>query len=108
MVGDLSFPPPHFDSRLTYCSLVAFTRAQALLIVVGDAEVLAKDEVWLTFLNYVESCKGWTGINQNWKPEMDHVPGYKMVPRTEGIAYGEEFIGGKSEKIYRSSEDSGA
>ena len=107
MVSHLSFPPLNYDSRLTYGSLVAFTRAQALLIVVGDTEVLAKDEVWLAFLNYVESCKGWKGIDQNWKPEVVHVPGYKIVPRAEGIVYGEEFIGGRSEKIYRSSKSSG-
>jgi len=35
---------------LTQTSLVAITRAQALLIVLGDPEVLGKDELWRTFL----------------------------------------------------------
>ncbi|KAI0290989.1 P-loop containing nucleoside triphosphate hydrolase protein [Russula brevipes] len=88
---------------------VAITRAQALLIVIGDPELLGKDERWRTFLNYIKSRNGWTGKMHSWKPEeVVHVPGYEIVPRKEGgIVYGEEFIGGKSEGIYRSSESSG-
>jgi hypothetical protein len=76
-----------------------------LLIVIGDPEVLGKDGLWRTFLNYIKSRKGWTGKSQNWKPEeVVHSPGYKIVPRKGGVVYGDEFIGGKSEKVYRSSE----
>jgi helicase MOV-10 len=79
-----------------------------LLIVIGDPELLGKDERWRTFLNYIKSRNGWTGKMHSWKPEeVVHVPGYDIVPRKGGIAYGEEFMGGKSEKIYRSSESSG-
>jgi len=85
---------------------VAITRAQALLIVVGDPEVLGKDELWRTFLNYACLRKGWTGIAPSWKPE-EHVdvPGYKVIPRLGGVVYGESYMDGKSEKIYRSSHD---
>ena len=48
---------------------VAITRAQALLIVIGDPEVLGKDMLWYIFLNYVESRKGWTVKVHSWKPD---------------------------------------
>jgi helicase MOV-10 len=87
---------------------VAITRAQALLVVIGDPEVLGRDKLWRVFLKYVESRKGWTGKVHNWKPdERVYPPEYEVVPETGGIMYGEEFIGGKSEKIRRSSEGSG-
>ena len=84
---------------------MAITRAQALLIVVGDPDVLGKDKFWHTFLGYVESRKGWTGKMHNWKPE--DVVRYEVVPGKAVVAHGEEFIGGKSEKIRRSSKGSG-
>jgi len=87
---------------------VAITRAQASLIVIGDPEVLGKDKLWRIFLNYIESCKGWTGKAHSWKPDENvFLPGYEIVPETRGIMYGEEFIGGKSEKIRKSSEGNG-
>ncbi|KAH9041520.1 P-loop containing nucleoside triphosphate hydrolase protein, partial [Lactarius deliciosus] len=83
---------------------VAITRAQALLIVVGDPEVLGKDELWRTFLNYAYLRGGWRGKMLTWKPtEEVHVPGYKVTPRPEGVVYGESYVDGKSEKIYRYS-----
>ncbi|KAH9059532.1 P-loop containing nucleoside triphosphate hydrolase protein [Lactarius vividus] len=81
---------------------VAITRAQALLIVVGDPEVLGKDELWRTFLNYARLRGGWTGKPLSWKPEEKVVlPGYEVIPRPEGVVYGESFIDGKSKEIYR-------
>lgn len=87
---------------------VAITRAQALLIVIGDPEVLRKDKLWRIFLNYIESRKGWAGKVQSWKPdEAVHLPEYDIVTGIGGIMYGEEFIGGKSQKIRRSAEGTG-
>ena len=81
---------------------VSITRAQLLLIVVGDPEVLGKDELWRTFLNYVCLRGGWTGKAVSWKPEaVVDVPGYKVIPRPGGVVYGESYMDGKSEKIYR-------
>ena len=77
--------------------LVVITRAQALLIVIGDPEVLGKDESWRTFLNYIKSRNGWTGKMHGWKTEEVHLPGYEIVPRKGGVVHGEEFIGGKSQ-----------
>ncbi|KIY47324.1 P-loop containing nucleoside triphosphate hydrolase protein [Fistulina hepatica ATCC 64428] len=49
-------------------STVAVTRAQALLIVVGDPHVLQLDALWRQFLNYVHDNGGWTGIPIPWDP----------------------------------------
>ena len=40
---------------------VAITRARALLIVVGDPNVLCLDGVWREFLAYVKQNGGWRG-----------------------------------------------
>ncbi|KAH9925156.1 AAA domain-containing protein [Fomitopsis serialis] len=40
---------------------VAITRARALLIVVGDPDVLVLDGVWKEFLAYVKAHGGWRG-----------------------------------------------
>jgi len=83
---------------------LAITRAQALLIVIGDPEVLGKYEHWGSFLRYIKSRKGWAGKVHDWKSEeVIPPPGYE---RKGGVVYGEEFIGGKSEKVYRISESS--
>lgn len=37
------------------------TRAQALLIVVGDPAILGMDPLWRSWLNWVYQCGGWTG-----------------------------------------------
>ena len=111
MVGRLLFL--HIlDLRLTYslriAFLVAITRAQSLLIVVGDPEVLGKYEHWRTFLKYVKSRKGWNGRMHVWDDEEDIPPGYEIIPRKGGAAYyGDEFIDGKSERIYRTLESNG-
>jgi helicase MOV-10 len=87
---------------MTHTALVAITRAQALLIVIGDPEVLGKDELWRTFLNYVYICGGWRGKTLTWKPKEDvHVPGYEVIPRSGGVVYGESYINGKSKNLYR-------
>jgi helicase MOV-10 len=37
------------------------TRSQALLIVIGDPNVLSLDPLWRGFLNYIFNNGGWTG-----------------------------------------------
>jgi helicase MOV-10 len=81
--------------------LVAITRAQALLIVIGDPDVLGKDDLWRTFLNYVLSHKGCTGKTHSWKTEEVYLSGYERVPRKGGVLHGEEFIGGESENVFQ-------
>lgn len=45
---------------------VAVTRAQALLIIIGDPQVLSLDPLWRAFLNYVYKNNGWTGQPITW------------------------------------------
>ncbi len=98
---------PYTNWRLTCTLQVAITRAQALLIVIGDPEVLGKYEHWRSFLRYTKSRKGWTGKTHDWKSEeVIPPPGYEIIPRKGGVVYGEEFIGGKSERVYRILESS--
>lgn len=37
------------------------SRAQALLIIVGDPNVLSLDPLWRSFLSYIYNSGGWTG-----------------------------------------------
>ncbi|KAF8156830.1 RNA helicase [Crassisporium funariophilum] len=48
---------------------VALTRAQALLIVIGNPVVLSLDPLWRTFLNFVHTRGGWKGKQIDWDPE---------------------------------------
>ncbi|KAJ8508765.1 hypothetical protein ONZ45_g9006 [Pleurotus djamor] len=45
---------------------VTVTRAQALLIIVGDPAVLSLDPLWRSFLNYIHTNGGWKGPDPNW------------------------------------------
>ncbi|PCH44786.1 nucleoside triphosphate hydrolase protein [Wolfiporia cocos MD-104 SS10] len=47
---------------------VAVTRAQALLVVVGDPAVLSLDPLWRRFLNYIHNHGGWRGDPITWDP----------------------------------------
>ncbi|KAF7971347.1 hypothetical protein HWV62_21363 [Athelia sp. TMB] len=47
---------------------VAVTRAQAMLIVIGDPSVLSLDPLWRSFLNYVHLNGGWRGKFITWDP----------------------------------------
>jgi hypothetical protein len=56
---------------LLHLTLVAMTRAQALLIVVGDPGVLFLDPLWRCFLNYIHRSGGWKGKAIHWNPLND-------------------------------------
>lgn len=62
---------------------MAVTRAQALLIIVGDPQVLSLDPLWRTFLNYVHKNNGWTGQPISWDPHspVDQEGGYDHAIR---------------------------
>ncbi|PBK87850.1 P-loop containing nucleoside triphosphate hydrolase protein [Armillaria gallica] len=62
---------------------VAVTRAQALLVVVGDPNVLSLDPLWRLFLNYVYKHGGWKGLPISWDPdaEVDEAGGYDRAVR---------------------------
>ncbi|KAL5635882.1 hypothetical protein ACGC1H_004621 [Rhizoctonia solani] len=46
---------------------VTITRAQALLVIVGDASVLGLDPLWRAFLTYVHQEGGWKGVPIPWE-----------------------------------------
>jgi len=48
---------------------VAMTRAQALLIIVGDPIVLSLDSMWREFLDYVHASGGWRGKPKDWSDD---------------------------------------
>ncbi|KAK0191970.1 RNA helicase [Armillaria mellea] len=59
---------------------VAVTRAQALLIVVGNSDVLALDPLWRSFMNYIHIKGGWRGHRISWDPKAnvnDYVQGVR-------------------------------
>ncbi|ETW81078.1 hypothetical protein HETIRDRAFT_385786 [Heterobasidion irregulare TC 32-1] len=72
---------------------VAVTRAQALLIVVGDPLVLSLDPLWRSFLNYVHINKGWKGVSITWDPlePVREDGGYDAELREQGLADMNEF-----------------
>jgi helicase MOV-10 len=85
---------------------VAITRAQALLIVVGDPDLLGRDELWRTFLNYMVLGGGLRGKEPSWNSEHKvPVPRYSIIPRKGGPIFGEGLIGGKSESVFRYREN---
>jgi helicase MOV-10 len=71
--------------------VVAITRAQALLIVIGNPDILALDPMWRGFLNYIHTRGGWRGKQIAWNPEDPVAPGPdgydgEMRRRAEGEA----------------------
>jgi len=59
------------------------TRAKALLIVIGDPEVLGLDPLWRSFLNYIYQNKGWRGPDIPWDPSepINETGGYDFAAR---------------------------
>ncbi|KAL0572130.1 hypothetical protein V5O48_009828 [Marasmius crinis-equi] len=62
---------------------VAVTRAQSLLIIVGDPNVLSLDPLWRSFMNYVYENGGWTGPEPSWDTEepVDEAGGFDVAVR---------------------------
>lgn len=73
--------------------LVAVTRTQALLIIVGDHQVLALDPLWRSFLNYVYTNGGWRGPQPDWDTtaEVDMKGGYDTAIRERAQVNMNEF-----------------
>lgn len=69
------FNGPHstvlsFSIHSRYLSIVAVTRAQALLIVIGNPILLSLDPLWRGFMNYVYLRGGWKGKKIDWDPDV--------------------------------------
>ncbi|KZV62177.1 P-loop containing nucleoside triphosphate hydrolase protein [Peniophora sp. CONT] len=67
---------------------VAVTRAQALLIIIGNPDVLSLDPLWRRFLNSVYKNDGWRGSMIPWNPddEVREEGGYDAEARASGAA----------------------
>ncbi|KAG9120974.1 hypothetical protein FRC07_003275, partial [Ceratobasidium sp. 392] len=50
--------------------LITLTRAQALLIVIGNAATLELDPAWYFFLHYVHASGGWRGDESGYAPTL--------------------------------------
>lgn len=63
------------------------TRAKALLIVVGNPEVLSLDPMWRSFLNYIRRNNGCIGAEITWdyNEEVDLAGDYAGRYRSVGI-----------------------
>jgi helicase MOV-10 len=59
------------------------TRAKALLIVIGNPNVLGLDPLWRSFLNYIYNNNGWKGPDIPWDPSepVSEAGGYDAVVR---------------------------
>ncbi|KAG8870410.1 hypothetical protein FRB97_009799 [Tulasnella sp. 331] len=72
---------------------VAITRAQALVIIVGDPDVLGLDPLWRSFLNYIHQNGGWKGRKIGWDPTEGvyrGVGGDDDGPAAAGTSYGRQ------------------
>lgn len=67
--------------------LVSITRAKALLIIIGDPNVLGLDPMWRAFLNYIYQNNGWKGPDIPWDPSeaVDGAGGYDIASRSAAL-----------------------
>ena len=83
--------PGHFTQRPGF--VVAITRAQSLLIVVGNPQTLAVDPMWREWLNFVHEKGGWRGKELDWNPEEPlAADGYDAGVRNQAEAEALEMI----------------
>lgn len=69
------------------------TRAQALLIIIGDPSVLSLDPLWRSFLNYIHRNGGWKGDEPHWDTSapVDANTAYDQEAREAGLHDINEF-----------------
>ncbi|KAJ7266375.1 P-loop containing nucleoside triphosphate hydrolase protein [Mycena haematopus] len=88
---------------------VAITRAQALLIVIGNPDILALDPLWRAFLNYVHSRGGWKGKAMSWNDDDPIVPvstGYEADAKRKAEGDAEEMMARLKSLIVQKNEGS--
>jgi helicase MOV-10 len=80
-------------SPCSFVFVVSITRAKALLIVIGDPNVLGLDPLWRSFLNYVHQNGGWKGPDIPWDPSepVCQAGGYDAVIRDMTVANMNDF-----------------
>ena len=90
-----------FLTAQTYA--VAFTRAQAMLIVVGDPNTLRVSPLWRFFMQYVHKHRAWEGYRPSWNVSEEVVLAEWVredLPRNEWER-GEEFMDGRRSFILK-------
>ncbi|KAF9489673.1 P-loop containing nucleoside triphosphate hydrolase protein [Pleurotus eryngii] len=82
-----------YDLRHTLGFVANPRRFNALLVVVGDPEVLSLDPLWREFLNYVHTNGGWKGAPPSWDTSapVDGAGGYDAQVRELAIADMNDF-----------------
>ncbi|KAF6753774.1 RNA helicase [Ephemerocybe angulata] len=87
---------------------VAVTRAQALLIVIGNPYVLSLDPLWKAFMNFIHVNGGWTGKRIDWDPNesVGSAESLGEQRRTQGEREMEETIARIKSMILQRHEDS--
>ncbi|THH08072.1 hypothetical protein EW145_g2958 [Phellinidium pouzarii] len=105
-----------FDLRRTFGFVtnprrfnVAVTRAQALLIIVGDPIVLALDPLWKSFVNYVHNNGGYKGKRIDWNPaeEVDYTGRYNTDRKRQATTELDDLIERTKDEILNQTEDLG-
>ncbi|XP_078481514.1 putative helicase MOV-10 [Ciona intestinalis] len=66
---------------------VAITRAKALLIVVGNPEVLSHDPTWKSFIDFCWSRGGHTGFHFDPSAERKHDPISDIISKLEAFGF---------------------
>lgn len=99
-------PAPLPETHLTIFFVVAVTRAQALLIIIGDPQVLSLDPLWRSFLNYIHENNGWMGQPITWDPSVpvEQAGGYDRAIREAAEVELDDFAR-RIENLTLSGED---
>jgi len=85
---------------------VAITRAQALMIIVGNPAVLSLDPMWRTLLNYIHGGGGWRGQRIQWDPlEMVLPSGYDQRQRERAQGEAQDMLARLRAHIIDNTED---
>jgi helicase MOV-10 len=85
---------------------VAITRAQALIIIIGNPLVLSLDPLWRALLNYIHAGGGWRGKKIEWDPEQPIVPdGYDRQMREHAEGEAQDMISRLRSFIVENTED---
>ncbi|CAK5272785.1 unnamed protein product [Mycena citricolor] len=79
---------------------VAVTRAQALLVVVGNPDVLSLDPLWRGFLGYVRDGGGWRGKAMPTEVDVDRRRRAAETETTQLIARLETMIVSKTDEDF--------
>ena len=84
---------------------VALTRAQALLIVVGNPLVLGLDPLWRSFIDFIHSHGGWKGRALNWNAQPQGLAEQELREREDMLTRLQSLIASASYPEIDSDDD---